>query len=140
MKTITWDDAVQMFGEDLSLFTVSLASRAAADIVDGFMKMAKGARFLEQQTMNAMASDIADGIVIETLNRHLEQAGMETVASSDEMLTQGMAALDRFNQEAQGWMTEAYYAYLSEWDLEGHNWTKESPQSYQDFLSSRSAA
>lgn len=131
---------IQLFGRDLSLFTICMAAREASDIVDGFLKMAKGARYLSTDTMNAMASDITEGIVVQTLNRHLQQADMDPVKADENLLSDGVSALDLWCERVPQSMQKAYYSYLSHWDLEGHSWTEEQPEPFGQFSMMHAAA
>lgn len=134
MNTLTWDQIRETIGGELALYAAFMASLEASNIVDGFMKMSKGARYVSQETIDALYYDISQGILKETLENKIDPSILDVDRLDRKALEDG---LDQANDWAEGSddsLGSSYLRYLTRWDLEGHSWTAEKPQSYTGFL------
>lgn len=134
MHTLAWKSIKDVIGEDLSLFTVFMAELEARDILEGFVKMAKGASFISEDTMDAMYREMTSGIIRETLASKIPQSLLDLSQADDAVFLQAQDDLEDWLESSEDELTDNYIAYLTRWDLEGHSWIQEKPQSFSGFL------
>lgn len=133
MNVKTWEDVKDLIGEDLSLFMIFMASLEASEILEGFRKVAKGAKFLSDETFDAMYKEMTSGIARETLEHHVDEKKMELHQLDDQVFLKGLDDLMDWMEMTSHLETSNYFTYLSRWDLEGHNWISEKPKSFAEF-------
>lgn len=134
MTTLTWKQIKEAIGEELALYAAFMASLEASNIVDGFMKMSKGARFLSQNTTDTMYHEISQGILKETLQNKIEPSVLDVDQLDARALEDGLEEANSWAEGSDDQLGSSYLRYLSRWDLEGHSWTREKPQSWTGFL------
>lgn len=133
MNTLTWNQIRDAIGADMALYAAFMASLQASEIVDGFLKMSKGARYVAQETTDALYHDISQGILKETLQEKIGSDILDLDELDSQVLEDGLDQANDWAACSDDSLGSNYLRYLARWDLEGHSWTGERPQSYSSF-------
>lgn len=133
MKTESWEHVKMLIGEDLAMFTVFMSSIQANEIISGFMKLAKGANYLSEQTIEEMYHDFLTGICRDTLESKLDPDQIEAEMLDDSIFARGIDDLRDWLEMTTEEESSEYFDYLSRWDLDGHNWNTERPITFSSY-------
>ncbi len=134
MKTVSWKAIKDLIGEDMAMFCVFMATVQANEILGGFSKVVKGAKYLSDDTIESMYKDLVFGICRETLENHIHHDLLSIHEADDSVFARGIDDLESWLQLTSAQETNDYFQYLSRWDLDGHNWVIDRPSSFSDFI------
>ncbi len=137
MKVISWKAIKGLIGEDLAMFSVFMATVQANEILNGFSKVVKGARYLSDETIESIYKDLVFGFCRETLENHIHSDVLDIQEADDEVFMRGIDDLQNWLELTTADETNEYFRYLSRWDLARHNWVIDRPTSFEDFVSHR---
>lgn len=134
MRTVSWKIIKELIGEDMAVFTVFMATVEANEILSGMSKAVKGARCFSEETIEAMYKDLVYGLCRETLENHIRSDVIDISEADDCVFSRGIDDLEGWLSMSREDETDEYFRYLSRWDLDGHNWVVDRPESFDDFV------